>query len=996
MKRVKVFSSVLISIVLVTVLIIYLIKLDVSKNISPAAVSVQINEVMTSNKGSVPDGLGNYPDWIELYNSSNKDVDLAGYGLSDSLLDGAKYVFPSGAKLGPKEYVIVYCSGGSETPYHTSFKLSATEEIILFDTAGKSLDSIALRATAAGYSLALQSDGTWGELAPSPGYENSEAGIAAYAASQMESEHIGVTINEFMSSNATTLLDAAGEYCDWIELYNANDSDVDLSGFGISDSPSQPVKYQLPEGTVIKAKGYLIIYCSGNEGLVDGELHAPFGLRAYQEDVVFSSVAGKILDSYSYERQETDTSMARVPDGTGAFASTSQPTPGYPNTDAGYADFAKASKLPLSSVYISEFMGSNATTLKASDGSYYDWVELFNSSNAAVSLNGYGLSTNPNNPAKWVFPNISIDPGEYLVLYASGLNTAEQKKNLNLNFNVSAQGETLFLFDSQGKLVDKLSAGSFLPDVSYGRNSDDQRFYYTNSTPGAANATGYSGITQSPQFSVIPGIYDNGVEVDLLAGEGETVYYTTDCTTPTASSTRYTGKIPLSSNTVIRAVAMKDGYLTGQSVSGTYLFISDNVNHALPVVTLVTDPANLWDGKTGIYAYGDNFDADTTNITDMLVSSNFYEGKDSEADQAEWERDACFGVFDDSGKQTFTQNVGIRIAGSYGRSRAQKGFNIIARDEYGSNRMTYSFFDNRDYTEYKSLVLRAGAQDQNYSKIRDELACGLLEGTDAHVLLQAYKPYVLYLNGEYWGTYFLREKRSRFFVAQHEGLPDAVNMDIVKSSTRVTYGTANDWNELMAYVNSHDLSKAQAYDYVKSQTDLESFADYMISEIWAANTDTWNVQYYKLDGGKWKWIYYDFCWSLGQSGTDHQTLSYRRQTNKPMSDLFNALLKNSEWRDSFIRRFAYMMKNAYAPERVNALIDTLYADVQPEITREREKFNATYFMGVKQLPECVDKGFEAQIQKVRDFANGRNASMKAQLQSEFGLSDAYMQEVFGS
>ena len=807
---------------------------------------------------------------------------------------------------------------------------------------------------------------------------------------------MGVTINEFMSSNATTLLDAGGEYCDWIELYNANNYEVDLSGFGISDNLSQPVKYQLPEGTTIQANGYLVIYCSGNEGLVDGELHAPFGLRAYEEDIVFSSAAGKILDSYSYARQETDTSMARVPDGTGAFVSTAQPTPGYPNTDAGYTAFCEAHRLALGSVYISEFMGSNATALKASDGGYYDWVELYNSSNAAVSLAGYGLSNNPDNPAKWVFPDISIDPGEYLVIYASGLNTAEQKKNLNLNFYISAQGETLFLFDPQGKLVDKLSAGSFLPDVSYGRNGDDARFYYTASTPGAANGAGYSGITQSPQFSVLPGIYDSGVEVELLATEGETVYYTTDCTTPTASSTPYKGKILLSSNTVIRAVAIKDGYLTGQTVSGTYLFTGDDVNHELPVVTLVTDPDNLWDGQTGIYAFGDNFNSETTNITDMLVSANFYEGKDSEADQAAWERDACFGVFDDSGQQVFTQNIGIRIAGSYGRSRAQKGFNIIARDEYGKDRMAYAFFDNRDYTEYKSLVLRAGAQDQNYAKIRDELACGLLEGTDAHILVQAYKPYVLYLNGEYWGVYFLREKRSRFFVAQHEALPDAVGMDIVKSSTRVTYGTANDWNELMAYVNSHDLSQAQAYDYVKSQIDLESFADYMISEIWAANTDTWNVQYYKLDGGKWKWIYYDFCWSLGQSGTDHQTLAYRRQTNKPMSDLFNALLKNSEWKDSFIRRFAYMLENVYNSERVNALIDELYADVQPEMAREREKFNGEYFMGVKQLAECLDKGFEAQIQKVRDFASGRNASIRAQIQSEFGLSDAYMQEVFGS
>ena len=578
---------------------------------------------------------------------------------------------------------------------------------------------------------------------------------------------------------------------------------------------------------------------------------------------------------------------------------------------------------------------------------------------------------------------------------ASMWRTRKKKNELHLNFSVAAAGETVFLFDPSGKLVDKLSASAFYNDISYGRSDSDERFYYTVATPGAANGAGSAGITGKVSFVTAPGIFDAPISLELKAAEGETVHYTLDCTTPTANSPTYSGPISVGENTVVRAVALREGYLTGSVSSGTFLFKSDGVDHSLPVAALVTDPDNLWDGATGIYAFGDNFDADTTAMADMLVSSNFYQGKTSEADQAKWERPANFSLFGDTGTQVFNQDIGIRIAGSYGRSRAQKGFNIIARDQYGDNRMAYKFFDNRDYTEYKSLVLRAGAQDQNYSKIRDELATGLLEGTDAHLLVQAYKPYVLYLNGEYWGVYFLKEKRSRFFVAQHENLAEAVDMDIVKSSTRVTYGTVDDWNELMAYVAGHDLSQSEPYEYVKGQVDLESFADYMITEIWCAQTDTWNVQYYKLNGGKWKWIYYDFCWSLGQSGTDHATLSYRRQDNKPLSDLFNGLLKNSEWRDMFIRRFAYMMKNVYNEERVNALLEELYQAVQPEMAREREKFNQEYFMGVKQLAECLDKGFENQVKKVRDFAAGRNASMKKQIQSEFGLSDAYMQEVFG-
>lgn len=120
-------------------------------------------------------------------------------------------------------------------------------------------------------------------------------------------------------------------YSDWIELYNSNDAEVDLSGCGLSDTLSQPKKYTFPEGTVIPAKGYLVIFCSGNEGFTEsGELHAPFGLRAYQEDVVLSGKRGTILDSFSYSAQETDCSMARMPDGTGNSRKPPTPHPAMP------------------------------------------------------------------------------------------------------------------------------------------------------------------------------------------------------------------------------------------------------------------------------------------------------------------------------------------------------------------------------------------------------------------------------------------------------------------------------------------------------------------------------------------------------------------------------------------------------------------------------------------------------------------------------------------
>ena len=1006
MRKRRFFSTLLLCTALIVGLVVYMASLDKQSGDSPASVSVRINEVMTSNKGSVPDELGNFPDWVELYNPSDKTVDLSGYGLSDSLIEGGKYVFPSGTRLEPGEYIVIYCSGEAETPLHAAFRLSARDELAFFNSAGKALSSISLKAVAAGMTLALDESGAWQEMKPSPGYPNTEEGAAAFEAGLHETEDIGVYINEFLASNATSFRAADGSYCDWIELYNSTDAQVDLSGFGISDNLTQPMKYQLPQGTSIPAGGYLLILCSGNEGLIEGELHAPFSLRAYKEDVVLSSPNGKILDSFSYQKQETDISMARMPDGSGAFAPCAQPSPGYPNTGAGYTAALSANKLPLGDVYISEMLGSNQSGKKAADGNYYDWVEVHNASSAAVNLKGYGLSNNPKNPAKWVFPEVTLEPDEYLVVYASGLNQADgQKKNdLHLNFSVSAAGENLFLFDPNGTLVDKLSAGLFQPDVSYGRNPTDERAYYTEPTPGAANGSGYAGITAQPRFITTPGIYEGSVAIELTAGEGETIHYTTDCTTPTANSPAYSGPIQATKNTVIRAIALRDGYLTGFSASGTFLLKGDGVNHSLPVVTLVTDPDNLWNSKTGIYATGENFDPDATPFGKVLESALYYKSKflSEEQRDANWERAASLGLFDESGKEVFSQNVDIRISGSFGRGRAQKGFNITARAEYGKSRMQYKFFANRDFAEYKSITLRAGAQDQNRSKIRDELATGLLEGMNIRVLNQAYKPYVLYLNGEYWGVYFLKEKRSRFFVAQHAGVEDTENIDLLKgdatNDSMISHGSRAEWQALMDYVKSNDLSQAQAYEYVASQMDVDSFMDYMICEIYTGNTDTYNAQYYKLPGGKWTWIFYDFCWGFNTGKIDHDTLAYRREGNTAARTLFNAMLNNTGWKDAFVRRFAELLNTAFTPERVTSLIDELAASVEPEITRERDKFNQSTFMGEKQPAENLGtyEKFQSEVAFLREFAQKRPAAIKKQLQSGFGLSDSYMQEVFGA
>ena len=964
-----------------------------------AAGKVRLNEVMTSNPGVVPDENGDYPDWVEFYNPLNEEIDISGFGLTDDKLTAAKWVFPSGTRISPKGYLVVFFSKSENSgPLHAPFKLSAKDDLVLMSPTGRAIDSLALTSVAAGSTLSRDElTGAWTETAfPSPGFPNTEEGSLAFFETLKENVvDNGVRLNEFMASNATTLPGPDGSYPDWVELYNTTGEDVDLSGCGLSDNIKRPMKWSFPEGTIIKAHDVLIIFCSGRDGLIDGSLHAPFALRTYKEDVVFSSRKGKILDSISYAKQETDRSMARIPDGTGEWQQVAQPTPGFLNTDEGFSEFSRTALSPKGPIQLSEALSCNASSLER-DSQTPDWIELYNSSSESVDLNGWALSDNPKNPEKWVFPDTAIAPGEYLLVFATGADIKDtQKKKFETNFALSSKGEVVLLFSPEGELMDKLQLPFSGADISYGRTSAGLR-YFKSPTPGEKNSEGYLGITALPEFSTKPGVYEHGIEVALSVDEGSKIFYTTDCTVPTPASMLYAEPIKLEKNTVIRAVAVREGYLPGSAATGTYLFNNDGAKHTLPIAALVTDPKHLWDKKSGIYAFGEKYDPDLP-YAEALLNANFYQGRGTQGEemQTAWERPFNFAIYGEDNLLAFSQDVSARIGGAFGRGRSQKAFNIIARSQYGSNRMEYPFFENRQFTEYKSLVLRAGAQDQNRSKIRDELSTGLLEGTDVRFLFQAYKPYVLYLNGEYWGVYFLKEKRSRFFVAAHEGVSDSDSLDLLKASTQISHGSNKEWLSLMDYIRNHDLSQEANYKYVDERLDADSFMDYMICELYTGNTDYANIQYYKLPGGKWKWVFYDFCW--GFNNIEHTTIKNRRGTVPAASDLFNAMLSNPGWRDRFIRRFGELMDTVYAPERVNKLIDALYADVEPEIKREREKFNGPTFMGVKQHQEVYGsyESFLRSIEYIRKFANERPKQIKAQLKSEFNLSDEYMREVFG-
>ncbi len=1010
------------------VLIFYMTRKGNPAAAAPEAHGVEIWEVMSSNKGTVPDETGQFPDWIELHNLMGDSLNVGGFGLSDDKLGTVKWTIPAGTSIEPDGYLVIYCSGESDRGrMHAPFRISASDILTLSTESGAVVQQIQLRAVTAGTSYGMTESGEFAEMNPSPGFPNTPEGQAAFreTLSAVANEDIGVYLNEFQASNASTIIGPDGFYCDWIELYNTKTDEVDLSGYGISDTSTQPLKYVLPKGTKIGPQSVLLIFCDGKESSAEGILEAPFGLRAYKEEVVFSTPQGKILDSYSFERQETDTSTMRSPDGNGSWSVTTQPTPGYPNTEAGLAAFMKTSTLGKGDLFISEVIAANRSTLRQADMSYPDWIEISNRSAEPINLKGYALSKNAKNPAKWQFPDITIGPDGYLVVLATGNNVTDtQKKNLETNFGLSAEGDTVFLFSPEGAILDKLSFGRAHADVSYGRSGDDL-MYYSVTTPGSANGGGKVGYSDMPEFLLSPGLYRSPQTVEISVPNGSTVTFTIDGTEPTESSQPYTAPISISGNTVIRARAFKEGFEPSDIRTGSF-FIRDSVetmeshDTVFPIVSLVTKPDYLFGPDNGIYVAGRVFaertgeDAasytlknDTANPEWKYANFNAQHVTHPDPMGLEWERPVHLEIIDTDGALEYSDDVMFRIFGAFSRFKSQKSFAVVTRAGYGATEINDKLFADRPYTSYQSFILRNSAMDCFMSKIRDILIQGLLEEGGSILPTQAYRRAVVYINGRYWGLYNMREKVNKYFLAQTYNIknPDSIDILVGNGVTEqaVISGENSyvEYKELIDWVKQTDLSNPSNYAQIQTKMDVENFAEYCAMEIFVGNTDTGNIKFWKSRAydNKWRWIPYDFDWAFNRNdgSSEESTAGYRRNffekyfhekghgVAKGFSTvLARGLLKNDSFRALFLQKCALMYNEIFTTEKMLDRIDKLASEMEAEMPFDTNRWDG---FSLKTWNNCIES--------LRDSAKNAPEYFIKYCQKYFSLTDAETRQLFG-
>ncbi|MBI4546391.1 MAG: lamin tail domain-containing protein [Ignavibacteriae bacterium] len=141
---------------------------------------------------------------------------------------------------------------------------------------------------------------------------------------------LSIVINEFLASNTQTNIDEAGEYDDWIELYNTSDSSVLLQNIYLTDSLNYPNRWRMPD-TTIAPRGYLLVWTDNQP---QGKLHATFRLDKEGEQIgIFVQQDGEfsVIDSLTFRQQRSDTSYGRFPDGESQWSFFPAPTPGAGN-----------------------------------------------------------------------------------------------------------------------------------------------------------------------------------------------------------------------------------------------------------------------------------------------------------------------------------------------------------------------------------------------------------------------------------------------------------------------------------------------------------------------------------------------------------------------------------------------------------------------------------------------------------------------------------------
>lgn len=564
------------------------------------------------------------------------------------------------------------------------------------------------------------------------------------------------------------------------------------------------------------------------------------------------------------------------------------------------------------------------------------WVEIYNDDTLAFDFTEYSVSPSNDFTESYPLMDSTIIPAKgFLLIYCD----KEDYGNRHADFRLDPDGQTLYIFDPVGHIVDSLQVPEMLaPNVAYGRITDgaDSLSWFKTATPATANTGFYSDkILKKPKFSVNGGVYDHPVSLHLsLQGEcpsDAVIRYTTNGSEPTEDSPIAPDSIFIDHTTAIRAKTFSDSALSKMSKTESFIILDRKIN--LPVISLSIDSSYLWNDTIGIYTEGTyaDFHPDAKSEIPELGAMNYL---------FNWHRPVNFEFFSAVDKESdINQLCEVNIGGNASRLIKLKSLVLKSNKRFGEKYFSYPFWNSKpNVKKNKSLYLRNSGQDYYWTHLKDAfIQMSFAKYIDLDY--SAYQPAIVYVNGEYWGILNIRERGNEDFAWANYGEKD---VDVIQGFYGlVKNGTVDDYNVF----RSKYLSNTSTYSQLDSLMDVNEFLNYFVMNAFYSNTDFPgnNVQMWKAKNadGRWRWLAKDMDMGMCDSVADLKYFNYILR-KPPFLDkggfnsesacaLFIKMMSFPQFENAFVDRASVYMGTFAKPDVVASLLDSLSGNIESEI-----------------------------------------------------------------
>ena len=385
---------------------------------------------------------------------------------------------------------------------------------------------------------------------------------------------------------------------------------------------------------------------------------------------------------------------------------------------------------------------------------------------------------------------------------------------------------------------------------------------------------------------------------------------------------------------VIRAAAFDENDSCVSSVVTNSYFIQalGCDTHGLPAISLCADSLDLFDYERGIFVPGVHYNPSKPYST----GNYFMKGRD-------WERLSNIEFYGFDNNEGINQQVGLRTHGKQSRWRSQKGYTLYAREEYGKKRIRYQFFDTTPIDKYKRLILKPFMSSFNGSGCADYISNRIALHLDVEAMSS--RPGVLFINGEYWGMYYVEEKPDEHYLHDHLDV-DKDSVNIIKEWIEADCGSPDNYLALYAWLEQANLANEEQYAYVESRIDMDNCIDYYIFQLFSENLD-WpaqNVRMWQENDGPWRWIFYDGDGCLHEQGMDvFANATYDGDGGYPSSRratlFFRRLLENEQFKERFASRFNQLAFTTFSYQNTKPYFDYITQQLRDEVPNQIERFN---------------------------------------------------------